>query len=332
MEKIIIFSHENDIDGIGAIVLGKVAFGEIDYVLAQNVYALETKFREKLDDESLYQYDRVFITDLALYNPSLKIISEDPILSKKVLVFDHHKSAINEGCNEYDFTTIVEADESGKKRSGTDLFYEYLCKNGFLSRTKALDEFVELTRLEDTWEWKTNGDLGLKAHDMAILFNVIGIDGYVDSMLKKVLNSSVEFTEEEQETIALEKERYLKKLQEIWSSAECFTDEYKNRFAAVFAEYELRNELIEYVRGLSGIDIAYLIIVALEMGNYGQKSYRSVPLEFDVGKIAKAHGGGGHPAAAAVNITKEQREKTIELRRTNPREALEYLANCSYEQ
>lgn len=330
MEKIIIFSHENDIDGIGAIVLGKVAYGDIDYVLASNVYALEAKFREKLEDGSLCQYDRIFVTDLALINPSLKIVSEN--LSEKVLVFDHHESAIKEGCDQYDFTTIMVADESGKKRSGTDLFYEYLCENGLLSRTKALDEFVELTRLEDTWEWKTSGDLGLKAHDMAILFNVIGIDGYIDSMLKKVLNSSVEFTEEEQRAIALEKERYLKMLQEIWRSAECFTDGYENRFAAVFAEYGLRNELAEYVRGLSGIDIAYLIIVALEMGDYGQKSYRSIAPGFDVNEIAQAHGGGGHRAAASVNITKEQKEKALTLRRTNPRKALEYLANSSYKQ
>ena len=330
MEKIIIFSHENDIDGIGAVVLGKVAFGDIDYVLASNVYALETKFREKLEDGSLSQYDRIFVTDLALYNPSLKIVSEDPILSKKVLVLDHHKSAINEGCDQYDFTTIVEADENGKKRSGTDLFYEYLCKNGLLSRTKALDEFVELTRLEDTWEWKTSGDLGLKAHDMAILFNVIGIDDYIGSMRKKISNSSVEFTEEEQGTITLEKERFLKRLQEIWSNAEFFTDEFKNKFAAVFAEYELRNELGEYVRGLSGIDIAYLVIVALEKGDYGQKSYRSIAPGFDVNKIAEAHGGGGHPAAASVNIAKKQKENALTLKRINPREALEYLADCKF--
>lgn len=331
MEKIIIFSHENDIDGIGAIVLGKVAFGDIDYVLASNVYALEAKFREKLEDGSLYQYDWIFITDLALDNPSLKIVSEDPILPDKVLVFDHHKSAIDAELNKFYFTRIrVEVD--GIQTCGTKLFYEYLVGEKYIQKTPSLDEFVELTRLEDTWEWKTSGDLGLKAHDMAILFNVIGIDGYIDSMLKKVLNSSVEFTEEEQEAIALEKERYLKKLQEIWSSAECFTDEYKNRFAAVFAEYGLRNELGEYVRGLSGIDIAYLIIVALEKGDYGQKSYRSIAPGFDVNEIAQAHGGGGHPAAASVNITKGQREKALTLRRINPREALEYLANSSYEQ
>lgn len=29
-EKVIIFSHENDIDGLGNIILGKIAFGEIE--------------------------------------------------------------------------------------------------------------------------------------------------------------------------------------------------------------------------------------------------------------------------------------------------------------
>ena len=107
-EKVIIFSHENDIDGLGNIILGKMAFGEIEYVLASNVNILEAKFRDCLKKGLLHNYDRIFVTDLALYNPSLEMVSKDPELSKKVLVFDHHRSAINEGCGGYSFTKIVE--------------------------------------------------------------------------------------------------------------------------------------------------------------------------------------------------------------------------------
>ncbi len=333
-EKVIIFSHENDIDGLGSIILGKMVFENIDYVLASNVNVLEVKFREHFEKGSLYQYDRIFITDLALYDPSLEMVSKDPVLSKKVLVFDHHKSAINEGYDRYNFTTIMEVDENGVKRCGTDLFYEYLCSVGLFLKTKVLDEFVELTRLEDTWEWKKNEEQGLKAHDMAILFNGVGINSYIESMLIKILScdSSIEFTEKEKKIIADKKAEYLATLQKIWSEAEYFVDEYENKFAGVFADYEYRNELGEYVRGLNESELKYLVIIALEKGAYGQKSYRAIDKNFDVGRIAEIHGGNGHPSAASVNITEEQKEKSLILRRTNQRESIKYLVESNYSQ
>lgn len=51
-----------------------------------------------------------------------------------------------------------------------------------------------------------------------------------------------------------------------------------------------------------------MVLIALEKGAFGQKSYRAIANGFDVGKIAEAHGGNGHPAAASVNITKEQKK------------------------
>lgn len=331
-ERVIIFSHENDIDGLGNIILGKMAFGEIEYVLASNVNILEAKFRDCLEKGLLHNYDRIFVTDLALYNPSLEMVSKDSDLSKKVLVFDHHRSAINEGCDRYNFTKIVEMDENERKRCGTDLFYEFLYLNGLLTRTKALDEFVELTRLEDTWEWKKTGEQGLKAHDLAILLNGIGLNNYINRIYAKVKanGDSFEFAENENKVIEEKKAEYLATLQRIWNDAEFFVDEEDNKFAGVFANYEYRNELGEYVREINSNDLKYLVVIALEKGAFGQKSYRSIATGFDVGKIAEAHGGNGHPAAASVNITKEQKEKCLVLRKTNPRDSISYLVNSSY--
>lgn len=152
MGKTIIFSHESDIDGLGSIVLGKIAFKEIDFILSPNVNVLEERFREAIESGKLNEYERIYITDLALYKPAIDLVNSNPELSKKVLIFDHHASAIKDGLNNYDFSTIMEKDENGKKRCGTDLFYEYLVKKGFINKTEAINTFVELTRLEDTWE------------------------------------------------------------------------------------------------------------------------------------------------------------------------------------
>ena len=328
MSKTIIFSHESDIDGLGSVVLSKLAFDEIDYVLLPNVEKLEEVFRSYLENNKLDKYDKIYVTDLALYDPSLTMVYESN-LKDKVLVFDHHARAIELGMNRYPFTTIIEEDENGKK-CGTQLFYNYLVENNLISPTTSSDTFVELTRLEDTWQWKNAGNKGIMAHDLAILFSILGIDDYVDSIYNKLLNNKDEFTfsELEKNLIDRKKDEYEKTLEKVVSEAEYFLDDDGNKFGIVFADYEYRNEIIEYIiKKNNPENVKYFIIAAMDKGDYGQKSYRSVDDDFEVNPIAMKHGGGGHPKAAMVGITKEQKEKVLTL---SKRDGLKYLAESIY--
>lgn len=325
--KNIIFSHESDIDGLGCIILSKLAFEEVDYLLKPNVYKLEKTFRNYIETGNLSQYDKIYVTDLALHNPSLKMVAESS-LKDKVLIFDHHKSAIDENLNIYDFTKIVEEDETGK-RCGTDLFYEYLMNNNLIKTNRAIDEFVGLTKLEDTWQWKKvkNGE---KAHDLAILLNAIGAENYIANMIAKLKANTNNFEMNEQEIalIKKKKEEYDDILKSIMKSAEYFVDENNNKFGIVYANYEYRNELAEYIKRKGNPEnIKYFIAVAMDKGEFGQKAYRSIIEGFDVSEIAVQHGGGGHLSAAGVNITGQQKAKALKLPK---REGLKYLANSSY--
>ncbi len=85
-EKNLIFSHESDIDGLNAVILSKIAFDKVDYVLMPNVEELEKTFREYLESGKLEKYHKIYITDLALYNPSLEMV-ENSKLKEKVKVF-----------------------------------------------------------------------------------------------------------------------------------------------------------------------------------------------------------------------------------------------------
>ncbi len=327
-EKTILFSHESDIDGLNCVILGKIAFQKLDDILVPNVEKLEQVFRTYIESGKLDSYHRIYVTDLALYDPSLTMVSNSSF-KNKVQIFDHHKRAIDDNMNRYPFTKIMEEDEKGK-RCGTDLFYEYLVQNNFIQKNKKLDEFVELTRLEDTWEWKKAGTASEKAHDLAILLNVLGVEDYLSTVYLKLLNDtgSFEFEKEEIELVQKKKAEYEKKLQDIMSSAEYLTDEENHKFGIVFADYEYRNELSEFVRKNKNPEgIQYLIIVAMNKGEFGQKSYRSIADDFDVNEVAMRHGGGGHKGASAVNITKEQKEKASKLPK---REALKYLADSKY--
>ena len=93
--KNIIFSHESDIDGIGNIILGKLAFDEIDYLLIHDVNELEVTFRKYMESGALEKYNHIYVTDLALYDPSLTVVAES-ILKDKIHIFDHHKRAIDD--------------------------------------------------------------------------------------------------------------------------------------------------------------------------------------------------------------------------------------------
>ena len=329
MNKVIIFSHESDIDGLGCVILAKLAFSNIDYILSPNTDSLEIKFREYINSNKLDYYDKIFVTDLALYEPALTMVAESS-LKDKVLVFDHHKAAIEKNLNRYTFTTIKEEDIDGKKRCATDLLYEYLITNNYLKPSLALDDFVEFTRLEDGWLWKQAGKFGEQAHDLAILFNCIGIEKYLSTMLSQLSSNPLSFvlSNNDKSIIQDKKDEYDSIMKKIMESAEYFIDDEGNKFGIVFAAYEYRNELPEFIINNNNPEsIKYLIIVAMDKGEFGQKSYRKVADSFDVNSVAMKHGGGGHPGAAAVNITKEQKEKSMLL---SKRESLKFLADSSF--
>lgn len=327
MNKKIIFSHESDIDGLGNIILAKLAFTDIDYVLLPDVEALEITFRKYIETKSLDEYDQIFVTDLSLYDPALTMAAESD-LKDKTLVFDHHQRAIASNMNRYPFTKVIEEDEKGKK-CATSLFYEYLTENNYLKRTEALDTFVEYVRLEDTWDWK-KVENGTKAHDLGILLNILGKDEYVNEMLKKLReNEKFYYTDKEEMLLKEKKDTSKRNLEIIMSNAIYKIDEDNNKFVIVNCPYEYRNEISEYIIDTKNPNnIKYILIIALDKGEYGQKSYRRVDENIDVNKIAMRHGGGGHPGAAAVGITKEQRQ-AFDLMPLN--EGLSFLEQAKYE-
>ena len=328
--KVLIFSHGSDIDGMGSVVLSKLAFSKVDYVLSPGFGELEPVFRSYLESGKLYEYDMVYITDLPLFKPSLDMVANDSKLKGKVLIFDHHNGSLAEGCGIYDFEKINEIGEYGKKTCGTELFYRHLCSNGYLSRNENLDEFVELTRLEDSWDWKEDTKYGIKAHELAILFNSIGDTAvYIDSMVSKLSLCKVfNYTDNEKNLIQLKKDEYEQIIKSYMAEAEYFVDEDGNKFCAVFANYEYRNELTEYIEKIGNPEeVEYVVVVALDRGANGKKSYRSVMERVDLNVIAVRHGGGGHPDAASVTVSKEQKEKSLTLKK---RDALEYLVNSVY--
>ena len=113
--KILIISHEDDIDGIGGVILGYLAFNKIDYML---IHIQEQN--EIVNFVRNSNYEKIFITDIGLEKEIADQIND---LGGNIYHFDHHETNIY--ASRYAFST-VEIQKNGISTCGTELFYLYL--------------------------------------------------------------------------------------------------------------------------------------------------------------------------------------------------------------
>ena len=304
--KVLLFTHKNDIDGMGNAILAKLAFDSVDYVLCET-FDLKKKVEEYLKNKKIYEYDKIFITDLCLGEENLKQIDEDEKLKGKFQIIDHHKTYEDEKYTRFSFVQVKLKNDHGLC-CATSLFYEYLLSNNYLVRNDAIDEFVELTRQHDTWEWKNiyNNE---KSRELAILFDAIGINGYIKFIYEKLLKEQT-FEYNEIERMLINNKKI-----EISEAVEEYLDKiyYKNildsKAGIIFINYEYRNELAEYLRE-NKYDIDFVMMISLDRGVV---SYRSTKAGISVRKVAEYFGGKGHDKAATNPITSKSKEAILEI-------------------
>ncbi len=295
-KKYLLISHVADEDGITPVILSKLVFKNINFVLT------EPKDVDKSYLDNVDNYDFVYITDLSV-SPELALkINEDEKLKNKTLIFDHHKSALE--LNKYDYVTVID-ERNGKKESATSIFYEYLCSissNDILHKnsTKGL---VEQVRIIDTYDFKTEDDK--KAHNLDLLFSILDRENYINYFNNYIrVHDSFEYTKDEMFLIKLEKDKvdnYLK--QKTDEMMRVNIDGYKT--GVVFAE-RYRSQLGNHIVNLYD-DIDFAIIISITRS----VSYRGNG-KVDLSVFAAKYGGGGHanasgsglPADILKNITK----------------------------
>ena len=327
--KILIYSHSKDIDGLGSIILGKLAFNSFDYELFPSPKELCDRVLEDLKSNKYSSFDKVFITDLTLPEPAISLFDANEFIKNKIAIFDHHHSAIINGYNLYDFSHIKVVDDNGMLTCGTRLFYEHLVNNGYLTPTNVLNDLVEKIRLEDTWDWKKAGSIGVEAHNLAILHSKLGNELFISEMLNSINKSGdkLQLSTKNIQIIEATKQENEKIINALLDQMEYFTDESNNKYGIVLGTHDYVNDLAQKIRDLQNPnDIDYIIVVSLESNS---RSYRSIDYQnFNVATIAINHGGGGQFGAAGAGITEEQKAKALTL---NKKDALKYLANSKYE-
>lgn len=305
--KRLLFTHGADIDGMGSAILARLAFVDIDIIYARNVSDLEVKFINEYESGRLYEYDIVYITDLSLKMDIADKVYSDEKLKDKLYLFDHHETALSSGLNKYN-NVNVHVELNGVKTCGTELFYLYLKENEYLNDTIAISEFVEKVRREDNWEWEKYDDI--VAHDLAILFNAIGIERFVASMVELLKDEKDAF--KLNDTLINEVENKKEKIKMAIESSKRFVrkeiiDGIKTLI--LFITYEYRNDVADYFKKNNDIDFDVVAMIALDND---QISIRSLKSNNYARILAEKYGGGGHDTAAAIPLDYNNKSKIVD--------------------
>lgn len=305
--KVLLFTHKNDIDGMGNAILAQLAFKEVDYELC-GTFDLTSSVESYFEKDKIYHYDRIYVTDLCLEDPILSKVAMDSKLEGKVLVFDHHKTFTDPKYTSHKFVTVKIEDEYGLC-CGTSLFYKHLVSEGLIDKdNKCISEFVELTRQHDTWEWRNiyNNE---KSRELSILFDALGYDGYISLMTEKLRKEDIfEFDSMERILIDNRKKQIALKC-EYYKDKIIYREILGMKAGIVFITYEYRNELAEYFRE-NKFDMDFTMMIALDPGVV---AYRSVREGKAVRPVAELFGGKGHDKAATNPITDEMISKILEV-------------------
>ncbi len=292
--KVLLFTHQQDIDGIGCVVLAQQSFSDLEIVPCKT-FEITSKVKEYIENGRIQEFDSIFVTDLCIKEPLLYDISKNPILAKKLKVIDHHKSEIDEGNDSYDFVSIT-VEKNGRKESGTSLFYQYLLENHFLKATHYLDTFVEWTRQYDVWDWQK--EKNEKARYLHILFEELGYEKYLEIANSFIQKKEVIFEEESMNVIHHFEEKLHQEIQSILSQmklVEVTIQKVTYKIGYVTCEYKYRNDINEVVKNHNSNNIDTVGMIMTDMDTV---SYRNVK-DIDASIIASYFGGKGHKNAAS---------------------------------
>ncbi|WP_223067319.1 DHH family phosphoesterase [Paenibacillus caui] len=292
-----IYTH-NDLDGVGCGIIAKCAFGtnvEVRYNSLGGVSQQVERFLERAAEKGIGS-DFLIITDLSVSEDTEQLLQAYAAEGGELKLIDHHKTALH--YNTHPWGSVHVEHRDGRPAAATSLLYDYLIRQRLLEPTEALDDFVELVRLYDTWEWENAGRQ--QAKRLNDLFYMVSIDEFEEKMISRLQSGGpFEFDEFEKKLLDLEEdkiERYIRRkrreLVQTYIGKEC---------AGIVHAESYHSELASTL----GKDHPHLDYIAiLNMG--GRKmSLRTIHDDVDVSEIAGRYGGGGHAKASGCTMTEE---------------------------
>jgi uncharacterized protein len=299
-----LFTH-NDLDGVACGILFRLAFGDKADIRYNSVSGLNfqvEKYFERMNDR-MKREDHLYITDLSVNHEVTEKINEFVNEGGKAKLIDHHKTALH--FNEYSWGRVKVEDESGTLTSAASLVYDYLVQENHLARNGSLDEFVELVRQYDTWDWDILKNY--KAKNLNDLFFMVSIEEFEERMVSRLTSGeSFDYDDFEKKLLEMEEdkiERYIRR-----KKREIIQIEYDGLYGGVVHAESYHSELGNEL----GKEYPHLDYIAiLNLG--GKKiSFRTIHDDVDVSAVAGEFGGGGHAKASGCSMNKEAYHRYIE--------------------
>lgn len=292
MKKFMIITH-NDLDGIGAAVVGKVVF---------NKQKVDVKFcgYHNVNDEVLKalrngNYSHVFITDISVNKETASIIEKE--YKGKVSLLDHHDNLFY--LDDYDWATVIPGnqDEPGNE-SGTSLFYKFLLEKCKFKTNEALENFVEKVRSYDTWDW-SNFNNDQDAKKLNDYFGIVGFYDFMNEYVTKIMNNDTILFDNVAERLLKYEQRKIDNIVKAKDKSMKVKEIDKHKVGFVFCENyqsEIGNRLLKLHPEIVGI-------VLIDMGRKKLSIRSTSDREFDCGIIAKRwFNGGGRQYTAGASI------------------------------
>lgn len=324
-KKLMLFTH-SDLDGFGCLCLANLLsknslynnYTDFNFEICNydDVDKKVVDFFNSTDfknDEDGYQ---VYITDISvneetaeLINSTLKDVGIDKLTVK---LYDHHKTSTWLGLRYHWCVTIEESwvpDKYGnifnkRKTCGTELFFNHEFINRVLERNliKNSEEFVELVRYYDTWDWKREDVLEAKRlnnffsnFDKRLYFvdNICSKLVLPEEKFKIFTDAENWFLDQKQKEI----EEYILEKEKTMSIENETIDGIDYRFGLI--ELDEPKNVSELGNHVADKYIDEIDFVMIKSKNVNAISLRaSDKNDIDVSIIAKAFGGGGHKKAA----------------------------------
>jgi oligoribonuclease NrnB/cAMP/cGMP phosphodiesterase (DHH superfamily) len=297
---------DNDWDGVSALYVSELAFGETVKTVASNVRKIDEVVQKYVENK--WNKDTLLlITDLSIESKELADVIDQKVREGySMLLIDHHPTAF--WLNEYSWATVTNVD-NGVKTCATTMLYDYLVKNGYLSKTAIVNDYVELVRQYDTWDWwyvgvEVNGEMqpNYRSKKINDLLWIIGRKSFGDRVLSALKSDGDVFNLTEREEYLLEVEQYrideyIKKKKAEMKLAP-FSFEGREYQMAVMVADKYVSELGNVIcKEREDIDFAVMI----DIGKL-KISFRATKEDVNTGLIAKSFGGGGHAPASGCDL------------------------------
>lgn len=280
--KQVVISHKNCPDGCASVILSKVVYPQIEYVMSIHNVIDDIVCKKAFD---LEEGGELILIDICCSKAALDKAAHD-LLGKEasLYIYEHHES--QKWLLDYDFPQGLKGEVIfNNDACASKIFYEtWVHKNEAL---KTYADFIEVINDRDLWINKRK-----EGQDIATLCNILGDASFINRFFK---NPSVDLLHREKILLEYQRKKDEEKIAKLLSKIELAKDREGYKYGLMYGEGNA-SDLLN--KALETHDLEYAILLNL---NTKTGSIRGRG-NFDCALFASKYNGGGHRKASGFRV------------------------------